>query len=155
MLPCPWKVDPGPFSWEPVGRRRPRKVQENDFAIVAQRKVTGNILRKHKQKYLSLGCCIHLTGTTTGDFVQKISRQNTKEKTMRRKGMIKKRCVCRGENFFVDPNEQWRTLCKRCYKKYYVPLKDNFKLKDLENEWEKILELSYGIKKERRFDYRW
>jgi len=69
---------------------------------------------------------------------------------MRRKGMIKKRCVCRGENFFVEPNEQWRTLCKRCYKEYYLPIKSKYQLKNIENMWGWILEKHHGITRDGR-----
>ena len=70
---------------------------------------------------------------------------------MRRKGMIKKRCMCRGENFFVEPNEQWRTICKKCYKEYYLPLKNKYKLKDIENLWGWILEKHHGITRDGHF----
>lgn len=68
----------------------------------------------------------------------------------RNKGMIKKVCACRGEKFYVEPNEQWRTICKKCYKQYYLPLNKKFKVNDLEYQWNFILEKYYHIKKDGR-----
>ena len=54
---------------------------------------------------------------------------------------VKKTCFMDEKEFFVYEDEEYRNLCNDCYKKYYLPLKEYFSVKQIE----KILT---GIKNE-------
>jgi len=70
---------------------------------------------------------------------------------MAKKGMIKKVCACMGENFYVEPNEQWKTICPKCYKKYYIPIKHLYKQNAICKMWGWILEKHFRFSKDGRY----
>ena len=54
------------------------------------------------------------------------------------KGMKKKVCECCGKSFFVLPKENFRTICKKCYKDYYLPVRFKFKAWQLNGHWKSV-----------------
>ena len=54
------------------------------------------------------------------------------------KGMKKKVCECCGKSFFILPKDNFRTICKKCYKDYYLPVRFKFKAKQLNGHWKSV-----------------
>ena len=63
----------------------------------------------------------------------------------RKKGCVKKVCACMGEGFYVEPDEQWKTICPKCYKKYYLPIQHLYKQKTIQHMWGWILEKHFRM----------
>jgi len=45
---------------------------------------------------------------------------------------VEKKCRMCGKTFHTGKDEDFRYLCKACYKKFYLPLKDYFSVKEIE-----------------------
>ena len=42
------------------------------------------------------------------------------------------KCLMDGKEYYVSENEEFRFLCKECFKKYYLPLKPYFTANEIE-----------------------
>jgi hypothetical protein len=54
------------------------------------------------------------------------------------KGMKMKVGECCDRKFFVNPNENWKTLCKKCFIDYYLPVRSKFKQSELKGHWKSV-----------------
>ena len=45
---------------------------------------------------------------------------------------VEKVCLMCEETFYTGKNEEFRYLCNNCYKKFYLPLKEYFTVKEIE-----------------------